>query len=565
MKTGLKWILAGLLCVSMLLGMQMAGAEELRTVQLFGTEYRGYNWMTANDPNVQDYAAVKALNEDLAALGLAITWEAIPNDSYPMTLQMRIASGDQYGMLVNGSPLTDAEAVQYGSDGYFLDLYEVFAKYDPEGLILSYCEENFPGKLNSYTTEDGKLYWMPYLNARRLLDGTTKSGSVLSTSIRKDWLDKLGIEYKYEYSTEEFFDILMAFRDQDANGNGLPDENIGTALSDFDSYSSGGLSNAFGLYAAVKAETGGGLGTGIEREDGTKEWGFVWDSPYIGEFLSYLNRLYEEGLYDLDLLSEGAEERMRNENRGGSSYSYSVWTTHALEVLGVEDAQYAPIRVYYEDPGNNVLVTQDMVNGYNSKYMIPANISEEEIQATVDLLKYVYTDRYVELLFGGAEGVGFHYSEYGEFIRDYTSNVAEKGKVHLDAPLWHCLSGNLLPNLVVEPQSVKRINEELLPEWQEKEDHQNLFQYEYRFTKDGKFDMIREAVAYAIPTEAEAEVLMRVENNLTTYSKELLTAFMMGEASMDKMPEYMAEMESLGMNEYKEVMSARYDRANNAE
>ena len=526
------------------------GASDLRTVKLFGPEYRAFSWLGASTPEVPNHHAIIALNEDLAARGLRLEWEAIPNDSYAMALQMRIASNDKYGHLVNGSRLTEIEAVSYGRDGYFQELHETIANYDPARSIMNFIEQYFGSSLNIVTTEDGKMFWLPYMVTFMSVDGAVNHGTILATQIRKDWLDTLGIEYKYEYSTDEFYEMLKAFRENDMNGNGLPDENIGVSFADFGA--TAGLNVAFGL--------ADGLGKGIERTNGANEYEFVWDSPLITEFLSYLNLLYEEGIYDLDLLADGAEVRMRNENRGAAFYTYADWNASDQDVLGVDEAYYASMRLYYQDPSNSIMMTQSKTAVYGSKYMIPSNLTEDETQGVVDLLAYCFSDRYFQLLCGGVEGIGFIFDEYGdmEYLFDQTF---PQDLIAYDWPLWFSLSGNLLPNMWINRGSVKKLNEVSVPEWQAENDVRSLFNYEYRFTRDGTYNLCREAPAYSIPTAQESEVLERVTNTLTTYSQELFAAFVRGEANVSDLPRYRQEMTDIGADEFIAVMKARYNRA----
>ena len=59
--------------------------------------------------------------------------------------------------------------------------------------------------------------------------------------IRKDWVDKLGLAMPA--TTDELFEVLKAFQEQDANGNGEADEVVAI---DFDNFANG-LSQYFGL------------------------------------------------------------------------------------------------------------------------------------------------------------------------------------------------------------------------------------------------------------------------------------------------------------------------------
>jgi ABC-type glycerol-3-phosphate transport system substrate-binding protein len=66
------------------------------------------------------------------------------------------------------------------------------------------------------TSPDGGLYSFPFYYS----DPTDPQ--CYAYWINKDRLDKLGLEMPT--TPDELFDVLVAFRDGDPNGNGIPDE-----------------------------------------------------------------------------------------------------------------------------------------------------------------------------------------------------------------------------------------------------------------------------------------------------------------------------------------------------
>lgn len=64
----------------------------------------------------------------------------------------------------------------------------------------------------------------------------------------------------------------------------------------------------------------------------------------------------------------------------------------------------------------------------------------------------------------------------------------------------------------------------------------------------------------AMASEEEVAVIERTENVLSTYASELLTDLILGNKSLDNLPEYQKEMEELGLLEYLDVMQARRNR-----
>ena len=73
-------------------------------------------------------------------------------------------------------------------------------------------------ELEAYcTTSDGHIYGLPKLKVD-MTDRLTRS------FINKQWLDNLGLSMPT--SIDEYYDVLVAFKEQDANGNGDPDDEI---------------------------------------------------------------------------------------------------------------------------------------------------------------------------------------------------------------------------------------------------------------------------------------------------------------------------------------------------
>ncbi len=113
-----------------------------------------------------------------------------------------------------------------------------------------------------------------------------------NVSIRQDWLNKVGLSMPT--TTQEFKDALVAFQEQDVNGNGAADERafLGIGLSTGEgSIFSNGVAGWFGLYRdnfAMDSSTGKVVNA-IECE------GYI---PYV----NYMSELYNAGVA---LMNEG--------------------------------------------------------------------------------------------------------------------------------------------------------------------------------------------------------------------------------------------------------------------
>ena len=111
--------------------------------------------------------------------------------------------------------------------------------------------------------------------------------------IYQPWLDALGLEMPQ--TTEEFEQVLLAFKEQDPNGNGEADEIPLSTTIDVEGWQNGPLDlffmNSF-LYNPGEDATGPWL----ILQDGQVTP--VYNTPEWKEGLKYLHRLYAQGLID---------------------------------------------------------------------------------------------------------------------------------------------------------------------------------------------------------------------------------------------------------------------------
>ncbi len=109
--------------------------------------------------------------------------------------------------------------------------------------------------------------------------------------INTKWLDAVGM--KMPTNLDEFYDVLVAFRDKDPNGNGIKDEIPFT-------YNGDRIINFMGSFGVY-------MDTNFSMLDGKN---FVF-GPQKEEFrtsLEYLHKLYAEGLLDPESLTQGVSE-----------------------------------------------------------------------------------------------------------------------------------------------------------------------------------------------------------------------------------------------------------------
>lgn len=142
--------------------------------------------------------------------------------------------------------------------------------------------------------------------------------------IRKDWLDKLGLEMPK--TQDELVTVLKAFRDLDPNGNGLKDE-----------IPTGGRQEArwmdylFNMYGVVLFE---GLPS-WDLYDGKLTYSAV--TPNMRDALVFIHKLYEEGLLDPETLLNSKSKWDGKIDSGLVGIYYHIPQTsyrHALSIYG---------------------------------------------------------------------------------------------------------------------------------------------------------------------------------------------------------------------------------------
>ena len=104
---------------------------------------------------------------------------------------------------------------ELGAQGYILPLNEYL---DNSSVGYAAAFEKLPGLRDYITTPDGNIYSLPNV------DGSLHVQYNMKLWINTTWLENLGLEMPT--TTEEFYDVLKAFKEQDANGNGDPDDEI---------------------------------------------------------------------------------------------------------------------------------------------------------------------------------------------------------------------------------------------------------------------------------------------------------------------------------------------------
>ena len=174
--------------------------------------------------------------------------------------------------------LSLTNAKMYADQGAIRDVSDFFA----EGLAVN-CDAavaRHPEQylISSITTAEGQIFGVPKIQI------APQNETKYKMWINQGWLDNLGLELPT--TTEEFYDMLVAFKEEDANGNGDPDDEIPFITSTgFGGTATKFLTNAFVFE---------GDGDMFLLVDGHVSVSYIQDGWF--EACDYLKQLCDEGL-----------------------------------------------------------------------------------------------------------------------------------------------------------------------------------------------------------------------------------------------------------------------------
>ncbi|ONI46970.1 hypothetical protein AN642_00015 [Epulopiscium sp. SCG-B10WGA-EpuloA2] len=245
-------------------------------------------------PSVTSYSSdvnkFTAYMEELT--GMTIDFTEVSSVDAKQKLNLMMTGGD-YTDVILGMFITHSELLLYGQQGIFVPLNDLIEQYAPN--IKQALDDN-PLVKEIWTLEDGNLYTIPRIGT------ATHTLTSHRMWLNQIWLDNLDLEVPT--TTEQFYQVLKAFKEQDANGNGDPNDEIplSGSLSGWNTDPSVFISNAF-----IPNSTASKY---INIDENGKLY-YVKTTDEWKEYLKYMNKLFSEGLIDELLFSQGKDQLLK--------------------------------------------------------------------------------------------------------------------------------------------------------------------------------------------------------------------------------------------------------------
>jgi len=474
-------------------------------------------------PSHGSFADMPFFQEYEKKTNVHIEWEEIPSAVFEEKKNLLLASGDLPDAFFNRT-LTPYDVSIYGPQGYLIPL---------EGLIEDYTTnlktvfEKRPEAKAMSTSSDGHIYTLPYIEEMGIIYAQT------IMYLNKTWLDNLNLEVPT--TTDEYLEVLRAFRDNDPNGNGIKDEIPYSGVYNETQMSFYNMFGAFGRADNVDH---------MVVENGKAV--FTADKEEYKEAIKFFNTMYEEGLMDPEIFTQDSKQMIAKGNSETNIIgSMSVWRD--FQIVGKERAAQDYIAI---EPLKGPDGTQLWGRENNSEV-------RPNIFAITSANKYPeLTMRWVDGLYDELTSIEMNWGTFGDiqtknedglYVADYTDKTGQG--LTPDEVRKHNTPGGDTPCSILSDV------------------YGRLVQMEPGGA--GRKEILDQYYAQYIPKESYPVVAFSIEDNerinaiktdLMSYVKEM-TAKWVVKGGIDKdWDNYLEQLKQLNLEEYMEIHQARLDQ-----
>ncbi|NGP46517.1 extracellular solute-binding protein [Bacillaceae bacterium SIJ1] len=307
--------------------------------------------------------------------------------------QISLASGDfpdAYMLIPWIDDFSQAELLKYGNQGVLLPLNDLIEEHAPN---LQKAFEQEPDFKAMATAPDGNIYGIPHWN------DCYHCSYPVKMFINTEWLDALGLDMPQ--TTEEFRDVLIAFKNEDPNGNGKQDEvpisgsNLGPVQY---------MMNAFEYYSSDDVP--------MLLEDDQVSIAAVTDDWREG--LRYINELYELGLIDPGTFTQNGDALISLGNNAEANIlgvGYGLPNSYTND----EDRLYSDMYQVMEPlKGPEQYTTYTFPSQPGASFVLTKNASEEAQVAAIKMIDHMFTIDGMLTSHFGPEGVGWRQPKEGD-------------------------------------------------------------------------------------------------------------------------------------------------------
>ena len=513
MKRCVAWVL-----LTSIAGFAVAGGQGERTATDGRPEMSVWSVLAAELPIDPESSEVWNAVEE--RVGIDLEWNMISTEIKDEQFSLIMASGDLPDIISYYEGRGGYAAInRFGEEGAFVPLQDLIEEHAPN---LRQILLDDPEIRRTITAQDGNIYYVPMMAAINAARGWF---------IRYDWLEAVGLDVPT--TTDELYEVLVAFRDGDPNGNGLEDEVplVFRRRGDDAFYNIRALAYAFDADMDWVVRNGRVV--------------FGPSEPQYRDYLAYIQRLYGEGLIDREVLTRTGNPRTElfSDDRAGAIHDWFASTANLNDTLGGEIAgfelrHFSPPVGTVDEPYTRIQMSTVRNDGAWA-----ISTTNPDPVAAIRFFDFIYSDEGTRLMNFGVAGV-HHELEggvpvYTELITDNPDGMGMHEALVTGGMQWKI---GMRQHLDYERQFA------------------NAIAFEAR--RDYMDNYIVEEFPVLNFTAEDRDTITDIESQIRSYVLENTSRMMVGARSVGEFPQFVQELEDLGLSRLTAIYQAAYDRRN---
>ncbi|MGN7360281.1 extracellular solute-binding protein [Paenibacillus sp. SAF-054] len=370
-------------------------------------------------PQTGNYADMPFFKELEEKTNVHIEWELYQQGSYPEKKNVLLASDEVPDAFFGPESFTMDDANKYGPQGIVIPLNDLIEKYAPNYKKAMEQEPLLEGLSTAF---DGNKYSMG-----TVIEQVQRSYPGL-LYINKTWLDRLGLQVPT--TIDEYYNVLKAFKDEDANGDGNKNDEIPYTFVNFNHIN--GYGQLFGAFGRVDVHNYGGNPVDhiVVGDDGKLI--FTADKPEYKEAIQTLHKFFKDGLFDQEGFTQDPKQfDAKMKDPKGIVGSFYAWSTQAVSPETAK--QYVAIKPLKGPSGEDapVMKRENNINVRGNGFAITHKNKNPEI--TMRWVDEFYSQlTSIESQYGP---VGIGLIDKGDGTYDYNTKDTPQGVSFMD--VWH--------------------------------------------------------------------------------------------------------------------------------
>jgi len=552
-KKTMKTVVSTLLVSSMVLGLSACGAQGTNQgsnqTTAAGTTSNDSVAETANesgaDTGVREFnifAGISALSADNSekpivqqmnsALDVTINWNCVAGDTLTEKKNLLLnAGGKDLPDALIGAELSDYEIITNGTNGIFIPLEGYINEETTPNLMKLVAER--PEILATCTMPDGHIYTLPTISEMGFdyKDGNQYFIGAIPQfmAINKTWLDKVNMPVPT--TIDELHDVLVAFKENDCNGNGDASDEIP-------------LSFEWGHWCANMTSLYSAFGfTDYNADHRAIEDGKVYFQAGTENYknaMEYFHDWYKEGLIDVEVFSQNDSQYIAK----GSDGRLGVFAWWEIpEVTGEHADEYEYLTFLAGEDGTlGVNLNEQGTTGHDAFAITSACKNPELLMRWIDQVYEPITS--MQIIYGP---IGEYFEtepgEDGFYVETPEAGGDLKARLEFKAPSRQ-LNSDFQTYYHMEARAQQRLDD-LADVW---------------FNKVTNF----ESYPSVVYTLEETETINEYISDIDEYVKQTSANWIINGGAADEFDGYVKQLENMGVNEVVDAWQSAYDRYESA-